>query len=89
MASITIGPISGGYHSTTDVTGDEKILIINKGGKPSTIKVNQILDKIDDEIIDRIDDQIIEKIEDQIDDIIDDRLEDIDPNKSFNWNEVL
>ena len=89
MASITIGPISGGYHNTADVTGEEKILIINKGGKPSTIKVNQILDKIDDEIVDRIDDQIIEKIEDQIDDIIDDRLEDIDPNKSFNWNEVL
>ena len=89
MASITIGPISGGYPSTTDVTGEEKILIINKGGKPSTIKVNQILDKIDDEIVDRIDDQIIIKIEDQIDDIIDDRLDDIDPNKSFNWNEVL
>ena len=89
MASITIGPISGGYHSTTDVTGEEKILIINKGGKPSTIKVNQILDKIDDEIVDRIDDQLIEKIEDQIDDIIDDRLDDIDPNKSLNWNEVL
>ena len=89
MASITIGPINGGYHSTTDVTGEEKILIINKGGKPSTIKVNQILDKIDDEIVDRIDDQLIEKIEDQIDDIIDDRLDDIDPNKSLNWNEVL
>ena len=40
MASITIGPISGGYYGTTDVTGEEKILIINKGGKPSTIKVN-------------------------------------------------
>lgn len=89
MASITIGPISGGYYGTTDVTGEEKILIINKGGKPSTIKVNQILDKIDNEIVDRIDDQLIEKIEDQIDDIIDDRLDDIDPNKSFNWNEVL
>lgn len=93
MASITIGPIYGGYHSTTDVTGEEKILIINKGGKPSTIKVNQILDKIDDEIVDRIDDQVIEKVENQIeekiDEIIDERLENIDPNNNLTWNEVL
>jgi hypothetical protein len=31
----------------------------------------------------------MDKIEDSIDDLIDDRLDNIDPNKSFNWNEVL
>ena len=93
MASITIDPTQGRFHNTSDVTGDEKILVINKGGKPSTIKVNQILDKIDDEIVDRIDDQVIEKVENQIeekiDEIIDERLENIDPNNNLTWNEVL
>lgn len=93
MASITIDPVRAKFNNTSDVTGDEKILVINKGGKPSTIKVNQILDKIDDEIVDRIDDQVIEKVENQIeekiDEIIDERLENIDPNNNLTWNEVL
>ena len=89
MASITISTVAKEAYITSEVTGSEKLLAINKGGKPTTIAVNQILDKIDDEIVDRIDDQLIEKIEEQLDDIIDDRLDDIDPNKSFNWNEVL
>lgn len=40
MASFTMGPLYQGYASTSTVTGHEKILIINQGGKPSTIKVN-------------------------------------------------
>ena len=88
MASFTMGPLYTSNAATSIVTGDEKILIINQGGKPSTIKVNQILDKIDDEIVDRIDDQIIDKVGDQIEDIIDDRLENIDPEINLKWNEV-
>ena len=92
MASITINPIQTKVINITKVSGSEKLLVINRGGKPSTIEVNQILDKIDDEIIDRIDDQLIEKVEDQIedriDDIIDDRLENIDPNNNLTWNNV-
>lgn len=88
MASITMGPLYTSNAATSDVTGDERILIINTSGKPSTIKVNQILDRIDDEIVDRIDDQVIDKVEDQIDDIIEDRLENVDISSNLKWNEV-
>lgn len=40
MASFTMGPIYPSNAATSVVTGDEKILIINQSGKPSTIKVN-------------------------------------------------
>lgn len=40
MASFTMGPLYTSNAATSVVTGDEKILIINQGGKPSTIKVN-------------------------------------------------
>jgi len=40
MASITMGPLYTSNVGTSTVTGDEKILIINQSGKPSTIKVN-------------------------------------------------
>lgn len=89
MASITIDPINAQIIAKSALTGDERILVINKSGKASTIEVNQILDKVDDEIVDRIDDQVMDKIEDSIDDLIDDRLDNIDPNLSLNWNEVL
>lgn len=89
MASITINPVSNSPSATTEVTGGEKILAINREGKPATITVNQILDKVDDSIVDRIDDEILEKVEDQIDDMIDERLDNIDTNTNLNWNEVL
>lgn len=88
MASITINPVYSKFPATSTVTGDEKILIINKSGKPSTIEVNQILDKVDDEIIDRIDDQILEEVREQIDDVIEDRLDNIDTNSNIKWNDV-
>lgn len=88
MASITMGPLYTSNVGTSTVTGDEKILIINQSGKPSTIKVNQILDKIDDEIVDRIDDQVIDKVGDQIEDIIDERLENVDTTNNLKWNNV-
>ncbi len=92
MASITINPITTRDTNINSVSGSEKLLVINKGGRPSTIQVNQILDKIDSEIVDRIDDQVVEKvedkIEDRIDEIIDERLENIDPNNNLTWNDV-
>lgn len=90
MASITINPIQDNRVSpSTNITGEEKVIIINNNGTRSTISVNQILDKVDDGIIDRIDDPILEKVEDQLDEMIEDRLENIDPNNNLNWNEVL
>lgn len=90
MASITINPIQDNKVSpSTNITGEEKVIIINSNGTRSTISVNQILNKVDDGIIDRIDDPILEKVEDQLDEMIEDRLENIDPNNNLNWNEVL
>lgn len=88
MASFTMGPLYVSNVITSEVTGDEKIFIINQSGKPSTIKVNQILDKIDDGIVDRIDDQILDRVEDQIGDIIEDRLENVDTTNNLKWNDV-
>lgn len=96
MASITINPVSNTVPTTT-VTGHEQLIVINKGGKTSTISVNQILDLIDADIVDRIDDQLAEQVteqvteqfSDKIDDIIDDRLENVDPNNNLKWNEVV
>lgn len=98
MASITISPVSSPLapQGTTTVTGDEKLIVINKGGKTSTISVNQILDLVDDDIIDRIDDQLAEQVteqvtgqvSDKIDEIIDERLENVDPNNNLTWNDV-
>lgn len=95
MASITINPVSNTVPSTT-VTGHEQLIVINKGGKTSTISVNQILDLVDDDIIDRIDDeltaevtaQVTEQISDEID-ALNDRLDNVDPNTNLNWNEVV
>lgn len=89
MASITMHPVSNLLSTASSVAGGEKIIVINSEGKPATITVNQILDKMDDSIVDRIDDEILEKVEDQIDDMIDERLENIDTSGNLKWNEVL
>lgn len=94
MASIIISPVSSPLapQGLTTVTGDEKLIVINKSGKTSTISVNQILDLVDDDIVDRIDDQlaeqVTEQVTDKIDEIIDERLENVDPTNNLNWNEV-
>lgn len=87
MASITINPVSSKVSEITGVTGTEKLIAINKDGKPSTIAVNQILEKIDDGIVDRIDDQILDKVEDQIDEAVDERLDNVE--FKLKWNEVI
>lgn len=40
MASITINPVVNKVSATASITGEEKLLIINKDGKTSTIAVN-------------------------------------------------
>ena len=51
MASITINEVSKPIlPSTTTITGEEKLVSIGRDGKPSTVSVNQILDKVDDSI---------------------------------------
>lgn len=89
MASITINPVQSYVPTSTEITGDEKIIIMNSNGTKTAISVNQILSKVDDGIIDRIDDPILEKVEDQLDEMIEDRLENIDPNNNLKWNEVV
>lgn len=92
MASITINPVTNSVFTTSNVTGNEKLIVINKGGKASTISVNQILDLFDDNIVDRIDDQlteqVTEQVADKIDEIIDERLDNVDPNNNLTWNDV-
>lgn len=89
MASITLNPIPTQVPTASTVSGDENIVVINKHGKPSIVKVSSILNKVDSGIVDRIDDQILDIVEDQIDDMIDERLENIDPSGNLNWNDVL
>lgn len=93
MASITMDTVSTSNRLPSDLVGDEKFLAINSAGKPVTISVSQILDRLDDQIIgdellQQIEDNVTDKIEDQIDDIIDDRLDDIDHDCNLKWNEV-
>lgn len=73
MASITINPVHATISSISSVSGDEKFLVINKGGKPSTIGVNQILDTLDDEI----------------EESIADALENADADFNLKWNEIV
>ena len=48
MASITINEVSKPILPSTTITGEEKLVSIGRDGKPSTVSVNQILDKVDD-----------------------------------------
>lgn len=89
MASITINPITSTVPKTSEVTGEEKILIVNPSGKPSTVSVNKILDKVDDEIADRVEDQVIDQILETVDEKIDDRIDEaIDNASNLKWNDV-
>lgn len=89
MASITISPVFPQRPASAPITGEERIVIINQSGKPSTLPVNKFLDKIDNEIIDRIDDQVFDQIIENVDNKIDDRLDEtIDNVGKLTWNEV-
>jgi hypothetical protein len=66
MASITINEVSKPILPFTTITGDEKLVSIGKDGKPSTVSVNQIIDKMDDSIVDRVEEQILVSVDNQI-----------------------
>lgn len=93
MASITINPVSSMIHTSTTITGGEKLVTIGPNGKPSTVSVNQILDKVDDSIADRVEDQVMDQIMESVDEKVDDRIDDkideaLDNIGNFNWNDV-
>lgn len=89
MASITINPVAPSVHKTSEVTGEEKILIVNKSGTPSTVSVNKILDKVDDGIADRVEDQVMDQILETVDEKIEDRIDEaIDNASNLKWNDV-
>lgn len=89
MASITISPVSKPMFSSTEITGGEQIIAINKQGKPTTVSVNQILDKVDDSIADRVEDQVMDSIMENVDEKIEDRIDDaLDNIGNLTWNDV-
>lgn len=89
MASITINEVSKPILPSTTITGEEKLVSIGKDGKPSTVSVNQILDKVDDSIADRVEDQVMEQIMENVDEQIEDRIDDtLDNVGKLTWNEV-
>lgn len=85
MASITMNSVPNWGTISTTITGNEKFVIIGSNGKPSTVEVNQILNKVDDKIDDVIEDQI----DDRVDNIIDEKIEDaLDEAFNLTWNNV-
>jgi hypothetical protein len=94
MASITIGitpPIK--VNTSTEITGEEKLVTLSSTGKPVTITVNQILDKVDEDISDRVEDQVVDQIMETVDAKIEDRIEDrideaVDNANNLKWTNV-
>lgn len=90
MASITINPVS---ITSNSITGNEQLIVINRGGKTSTISVNKILDLVDDDIVDRIDDQltdqVIDQVTDQVNEMVDTRVDTaIDKVNNLKWTDI-
>lgn len=89
MASVTISSVTTPILPSTNISGEEKLVAINKQGKPATVSVNQILDKVDDSIADRVEDQVMEQILENVDEQIDDRIDDaLDNISNLIWNDV-
>ena len=88
MASITINAVGINVDRASSLTGNERLLVTNKDGKPSTLTVNQILDYVDDPIIESVEKSAIEAVEETIDKKIEEGLKDIDPNNNLTWNDV-
>lgn len=74
MASIIINPVSVQIPTST-ITGEEKLVTIGTNGKPITISVNQILNKVDDSIADRVEDQVLTSIDNQIEERVEQVIE--------------
>ena len=88
MASITINAVGINVDRASSLTGNERLLVTHKDGKPSTLTVNQILDYVDDPIIESVEKSAIEAVEETIDKKIEEGLKDIDPNNNLTWNDV-
>jgi hypothetical protein len=89
MASITINEVPRQVPTSTNITGDEKLVSIDINGKPSVISINQILDKVDDSLADRVEDQVVDQIMDTVDDKIEDRIDEaIDNASNLKWTNV-
>ena len=88
MASITINAVGINVDRASSLTGNERLLVTNKDGKPSTLTVNQMLDYVDDPIIESVGKSAIEAVEETIDKKIEEGLKDIDPNNNLTWNDV-
>lgn len=58
-------PIQG--TSSDAIDGDEKFLAVDGNGRPVTVGVNQILNKVDDRIDDVIDEQFSEIVNEKAD----------------------
>ena len=63
MATISIGVVDKTNKVNTSVTGEELLVVINKSGVPTTISLNQIIDKLDDFIVE---DDLLTKVEDNV-----------------------
>lgn len=62
MASIGINLVPPEKLQVSQITGSEKLLAINQNGIKSTIKVNKLLDKVDETVTDKIE-SIVEDLE--------------------------
>lgn len=90
MASISINIIPPTKTPTsTELTGEEKLVTVSGKGQSKTITINQILDKVDDSIADRVEDRVMEQIVENVDEQIEDRIDDVLDNVGkLTWNEV-
>lgn len=94
MATISIGVVDKTNKVNTSVTGEERLVVINKSGVPTTISLNKIIDKLDDFIVEddllaKVEDNVIDKVEDQLDEIVKDALNNLDHECNITWNNVL
>lgn len=79
MATISIGVVEKTNKVNTSVTGEERLVVINKSGVPTTISLNKIIDKLDDfivedDLLNKVEDNVIDKVEDQLDEIVEDAI---------------
>jgi hypothetical protein len=89
MASITINEVSKPILPSTSITGEEQLLAVNKQGKPATVSVNDLLDKVDDGLADRVEDQVMDQIMGSVNEKIDEKLDGVLDNVgNLTWNDV-
>lgn len=93
MSSIILNPVSNAIHTSTQLTGNEKLVTIGPHGQPSTVSVDSILNKVDDSIADRVEDQvmdqILESVDEKVDDLLDDKIDEaLDLSNYFTKEQV-